>query len=91
MCSVVDKADQPLAEIFAAVKLGDRAGAVLDAVDDVLAIAQTAFTHPSGQPRDRFLVAMLIVKDEEPCHARAVDQQMTLDARTERMRIPASH
>jgi hypothetical protein len=34
--------DQPLADVLAAIKAGDRVGSALDAVENVLAIAQEA-------------------------------------------------
>jgi hypothetical protein len=49
--------DEPLAEILAAIKFGDGAGAVVNAVEDLLAIADATFPHPTGQSPNRLFAA----------------------------------
>ena len=64
-------------------------GAGLDTVLDVLSIGKPALAHPACEPRDRLLVAMQVVEGEEAGHLRALDQDMALDARAQRRRVPA--
>src|SRR5712691_1449381 len=85
----VAQPDQPLAEILPAVERGDRTRTSLEAVADILAIADAAFAQPGGEACYRFFRAVLIVGREKSCHARPLDQEVPLDAGTQRPRIPA--
>ena len=77
------QADQLLAEILAAIEFGDGARAMLDAVADVFAVAQLAGAHPVGEAGDRFLVTVRVVENQQPADARALHQNVPLDARAD--------
>jgi len=75
------KADQPLAEVFPPVKLGDGSRAMLDAIANILAISQLSGANPVGKARYRFLETVNVVKNEQAAHARSLHKQMPLDSR----------
>jgi hypothetical protein len=80
---------QSLAEIFSPIKLGDGWRAMFNAVGNLFAVTELPFADPFGETFDRLHVAVLVIEDEKAGHPRALDQNMTLDARTERRRVPA--
>src|SRR5262245_53695298 len=83
------KTNKALAEIFAAIKFCDCARAILDPVDDILAISQASGPHPFGQPSDGFFVAVLVIEDKKTGHSRPLHEQVALDPRAGRRWVPA--
>src|SRR4051794_33841281 len=80
--------DQPPPEVFAAVEAGDGVGRGAQAVEKFLAVAQPPLAHPRAELPHRLLVALDEVEDDEALHARALHQEMALDARALRRRVP---
>ena len=80
--------DQPLAGILAAIKTGDGSRRVFDAVQYVLGIAQPSVANPLCQAGNGLFEPGRIVEDDESLHACALDQQVTLGARTVGPGIP---
>ncbi len=70
-CSARPAPDQSRAEVLAAVEPGDRAQGLLDAVQDVLAMAQPPPTQPAREPRDRLFEPGYVVEVDETPHAGA--------------------
>src|SRR5258707_8038713 len=81
---------QSLAEIFSPIKLGDGSRAMFDAVGNVFAVTELPIADPFGKTFDRLHVAVLVIEDDKAGHPRTLDQDITLDPRTERRRVPAS-
>src|SRR5262245_22700644 len=88
-CETMSETNEPLAEIFSPIELGDCTRTILYPADDILTIMQEAFADPSRQSRDRFFVAVLIIENEKPGHSRPFHEKMPLDPRASRWRIPA--
>src|SRR6266478_752859 len=83
------QSDQSLAEILSPIELGDGCRAMFDAVGNLLEVAELPVADPLGETFDRLHVAVLIIENDEAGHPRTFDQNMPLDARTERRRVPA--
>ena len=81
---------QSLAEIFSPVKLGDGSRAMFEAVGNLFAVTELSVADPFGETFDRLHVAVLVIEDDKAGHPRTLNQDMTLDPRTERRRVPAS-
>src|SRR5690349_13810522 len=88
---IISQFDQPLAQVLPAIEPGDGVGRLLEAFENVLAVAELALADPLRELRHGLLRAVLVVEDEEAFHARALDEEMPLDARTRRPRVPARH
>src|SRR5258708_7251233 len=73
---------QFLAEIFSPIKLGDGWRAMFNAVRNLFAVTEFPVADPFGETFDRLHVAVLVIEDDKARHPRALDQNMTLDART---------
>src|SRR3954471_9590222 len=54
--------DQAFAEVLSAVEARDRVGRTLEAVENLLTVAQSARAHPAGQTIDRFLPAVIVIE-----------------------------
>ena len=48
----------------------DNIGRLLDALENFLAIAKLSVTNPGCEPRDRLVVAVFVVPNQEPLHPR---------------------
>src|SRR5260370_1402134 len=87
--SFTGEPDQALSEVFAAVEAGDRSRRLIDTVEHVLKVAQLARAQPARQVVERDVLVFGVVGDNEAFHAGALDEQVPLDARALRRRIPA--
>src|SRR5882757_2834051 len=87
--SFAGEPDQELTEVVAAVEAGDRPRRLIYTVEHVLKVAQLTRPQAARHVVERDVLVFRVVEDNETFDAGALDEQVSLDARALRRRIPA--
>src|SRR3546814_6088978 len=87
--------DHSFALVLAAIEAGQRVGAGVHSLENILFIVKVPGANPVGEHRDARFPFVHMVEDHEALHAGALDEDMAFDARPRRdrksTRLNSSH